>query len=211
MLTVQLLGSVMLMDIETTQFPIVGEPLPVEFANTLYLRPGYEIDFLATPSAVVTWFDLVAVGSPSPIPRHLDNERCRDVRRIRDAVHAVLTAVTQVRTSGRATAEPTDAVRALNDGLGDGGARYVLSWSKEGRPSASVQSRGSGFVAARTFLAAQSVSFIAGPDLDRVRRCESPDCPMFFVQQHRKRRFCHEGCAHRARQARYYWSQRTAV
>ena len=29
-------------------------------------------------------------------------------------------------------------------------------------------------------------------------------CPMFFVKDHHKRRFCHEGCAHRARQARYY-------
>jgi hypothetical protein len=33
---------------------------------------------------------------------------------------------------------------------------------------------------------------------------------MFFVQRHHKRRFCHEGCAHRARQARYYRSHQPA-
>lgn len=199
------------MDQEAEQFPIVGEPLPVEFANTLYLRPGYETDFLATSPSVVTWFDLVAVGSPSPIPRHLSQERCNELRTIRDAVHGILTAVTQARTSGRPVEVPTQAVAALNAGIGDVGARYVLSWSKGARPSAAVQSTGRGFAAARSFLAIEAASFVAGPNLERVRQCDGPDCPMFFVQHHHKRRFCHEGCAHRARQARYYWSQRANV
>ncbi|MFF5229693.1 CGNR zinc finger domain-containing protein [Dactylosporangium sp. NPDC000521] len=46
------------------------------------------------------------------------------------------------------------------------------------------------------------------PERDRAAgrsgRCESPACCLFFVQHHPRRRYCHESCAHRDRQARYY-------
>jgi predicted RNA-binding Zn ribbon-like protein len=59
-------------------------------------------------------------------------------------------------------------------------------------------------------LAAGAITFLAGTELELVRRCGHPDCQMFFVQQHHRRRFCHESCAHRARQARYYLARTAA-
>jgi predicted RNA-binding Zn ribbon-like protein len=188
--------------------PILGEPLAVELANTLYLRPGYETDFFASSNVIVEWFDRVAVGSPSPLPRLLTESRAGDLRAVRNAMHAVLSSVTEARSSATHGVVPTGAISRLNELAGRASCRYRLSWNPGAEPTAAAVPMGRGFEVACSYLAIECAAFIAGPDLHNVRRCDGPDCPMFFVQEHRKRRFCHEGCAHRARQARYYRAQR---
>jgi predicted RNA-binding Zn ribbon-like protein len=199
------------MDIDPELLPLIGEPLPVEFANTLYLRPGHETDFLSSSPWIVAWFDRVATESPSPIPRQLTEVRSGEIRAVRNAMHGVLSAVTLARSSGRRLALPPGAVGKLNETAGQVRCRYRLSWNEGENPSVDVMPIGRGFDVACSYLAIECLSFIAGPDLDRVQRCDGPDCPMFFVQKHHKRRFCQEGCAHRARQARYYRAQRATA
>jgi predicted RNA-binding Zn ribbon-like protein len=55
-------------------------------------------------------------------------------------------------------------------------------------------------------VASRCILFLGSDDVGRVRCCARAVCPMFFVQRHRARRFCHDSCAHTTRQARYYRS-----
>jgi predicted RNA-binding Zn ribbon-like protein len=48
-----------------------------------------------------------------------------------------------------------------------------------------------------------AIELVAGPDGTLVRRYAHAGCEMLFVQRHHRRHFCHESCAHRARQSRY--------
>ena len=73
-----------------------------------------------------------------------------------------------------------------------------------GNPSAVLGHVGRGIDAFVATLATRCIDFLGGPNLTLVRRCSRTPCPIFFLQVHHKRGFCHEGCAHRARQARHY-------
>jgi predicted RNA-binding Zn ribbon-like protein len=179
-------------------FPIIGEPFPVELANTLYERPGAETDFFADSASIVAWFDLVGGTGVSPLPRRLGTDHAESIRTLRDAMHEIL------RTSTSQTGLPQGAATALNTLAGAVPCRVRLDIT--GEPTVSVTPLGRGLAATLTSLAITCVNFVAGPDLALVRRCDGPDCPMFFVPRHHKRRFCYDGCAHRARQARYYRS-----
>jgi predicted RNA-binding Zn ribbon-like protein len=189
------------MSVDTDLFPVIGEPLPVELANTHYQRPGFETDFFADGASIVAWFDLVEPDLPSPLPRRLTGHRVAAMRLLRDAMHAVLGAGTNKQPI------PEHAVVTLNAFAAAVPCRYRLEF--DGAAVAAITTIGRGFDATLASLAISCITFIAGPDLARVRRCDGPDCPMFFVQRHHKRRFCYDGCAHRARQARYYRSLRT--
>jgi predicted RNA-binding Zn ribbon-like protein len=182
-------------------FPLLGEPLAVELANTLYESPHETIDFLATSEWIVAWCDLAVGSSPAHMPRRLDRSQVDAVGAVRNAVHMALMAV-----SVPGLRVPVEAVSTLNRYCGAASCRYQLTWTRDRPPTAQVAPSGRRFDAAIAFLSIECVAFIAGADLARVRRCDGPDCPMFFVQRHHKRRFCHDGCAHRARQARYYWN-----
>jgi predicted RNA-binding Zn ribbon-like protein len=52
-------------------------------------------------------------------------------------------------------------------------------------------------------LATGCIELLTGADRQGLRRCEGPGCSLLFVQQHGRRRFCHESCSHRDRQQRY--------
>lgn len=187
------------MDLDIDSLPLLGEPLAVELANTLYESPDETIDFLATSEWIVAWFDRAVATSPARLPRRLDRSQVDAVRAVRNAVHMALTAV-----SNPGLPAPVEAVSTLNRYCGAVPCRYQLTWPQDRPPTAHVTPSGRGFDAAIAFVSIECVAFIAGADLANVRRCDGPGCPMFFVQRHHKRRFCHDGCAHRARQARYY-------
>ncbi len=188
--------------------PLLGEPLAVELANTAYQRPGSPFDFLATSEGIVHWFDKVALESPAALPRHLSGDRCELIRSLRDAVRSVLEAKT------RGVVLPRAPLTTLSRFLDSSTYRVQLEWPDLQRPiqpTLSTLPIGRGFDAAFAFLALECASFVASSDFNLVLRCDGPDCPMFFVQHHHKRRFCHDGCAHRARQNRYYQSRLRAA
>jgi predicted RNA-binding Zn ribbon-like protein len=51
-------------------------------------------------------------------------------------------------------------------------------------------------------LAHDLMDVLANPA--RLLVCANDDCSMLFVQHHHRRRWCHDGCGHRHRQAAYY-------
>lgn len=180
--------------------PILGEALAVELANTLYdHRGGTTMDFLGTSEHVALWFAHVPSAASLGLPKRLTSSQVGDIRMLRNAVRHILDGWT--RDPSGACGAP---VATLNRYAARTPCRLHLDWPDGGTPRASLVPGGPAFDALLARLACDCIEFLAGPQLPLLRRCDGPDCAMFFVQHHHKRRFCHERCAHRARQARYY-------
>ncbi|MEO8693554.1 MAG: ABATE domain-containing protein [Acidimicrobiales bacterium] len=184
---------------DTTNFPILGEPLPVELANTLYSHATGVIDFFATPELIAAWFEQAPAASPLALPRRFTYAQSEAVRDLRDAAHVILSNV--VANDGVIA---RTQVATLNRYAARASFRPRLEWDDAVGPRSMTVYAGDRFDVFAAQLAAECIMFLCGPSSGSVRRCAHPDCEMFFVQHHRTRRFCHESCAHRARQARYY-------
>ncbi len=188
------------MQFDLEDFPLLGEPFAVEFANTRYVTPSDSVDFLDSREAVVAWFDHVANGLITPLPRNVDVSGAQSIRALRDSMHDIFESVTTGRQPARAE------VAMLNQFANAVGCRVELDWPSDKAPNLTTAPTGRGIAATISQIALECITFLASPSLACVRQCEGQDCPMFFVKQHHKRRFCFDGCSHRARQARYYRS-----
>jgi len=186
---------------DPTNFPILGEPLPVELANTRYSHATGIIDFLESPALIASWFAYApaAAAAGLALPRRITEAQCEAIRAVRDVTHSILSSV----LASGGTISSTD-VTILNRFAARASSRPRLAGDEAAGLRSTLVYTGSRFDVLVAQVAAECIAFFAGPGLTQVRRCAHPDCAMFFVQQHRTRRFCHESCAHRLRQARYY-------
>jgi predicted RNA-binding Zn ribbon-like protein len=182
---------------DAEQLPILGEPLPVELANSLYLADGEATDFLATPASAQLWLEHALGPAGVDFPRAISASEAAALRELRDAAVEILSALCQHRTP-----KPT-RVQALNRHAAAACAHVELVWSSSDQPSARVRLRGDRFSRMCAQLATACIELCTSEAAGEIRRCEGPGCSLMFVQHHRRRRFCHESCSHRARQRRY--------
>jgi predicted RNA-binding Zn ribbon-like protein len=172
--------------VDDVELPILGtEPLVVEFANTLY---GDE-DFLGTAELATLWFTTVCA------------QPARDMvaaRTLRDCIHALFTATVT------AAAPPATAIERVNAAAAQAPTSPKLVRQPTGTLVADSRSAATGDAALLGGLATACIELLTDNRAQLLRNCESPDCCLLFVQHHPRRRFCHESCAHRDRQARYY-------
>lgn len=174
--------------------PLLGEPLPVELANSLY-EGAETIDFLTTPAGARLW--LTHVRAEPPLSPRLAADELEELRALRDAIRRVLVAL--------ARRHPIRAgdVAMINRAAAAAAYHAHLELDGRGRPRVTTQYAG-GADGLRARLATEAIALIAGPDGRRIRQCEGPGCAMLFVRDHHRRRWCHASCGHRARQASYY-------
>lgn len=165
--------------------PLLGEPSAIELANTWYGEGAH--DFLADPEVARRWATCV-LGEGLEID-------VADLRALRGAVRRLIAS----QMSGSAF-DP--AATALVNAHAAHACAHLSLVIEGASASSRVGYRGG--AAAR--LATSCIEVLTGPD--PIRRCEGPGCTMFFVQDHGRRRFCHDGCSHRARQRRYSRSRR---
>jgi len=177
--------------VDDVELPILGtEPLVVEFANTLY----GDNDFLGTAELAVLWFT-TACAQPA-----------RDTaaaRTLRDSIHTLFTATVT------AAAPPATAIVHVNATAAEAPTSPQLVRQPTGALIARSRGTATGDAALLGGLATACIELLTDHRARLLRRCEGPDCCLFFVQHHPRRRYCHESCAHRDRQARYY-RRRTA-
>jgi predicted RNA-binding Zn ribbon-like protein len=177
--------------VEAVELPILGtEPLVVEFANTLY---GDE-DFLGTAELAALWFTGVC-AQPA--------QDTAAARALRDSIRALFTATVS------AAAPPATAIAHVNATAARAPTSPQLVRQPAGALIAGSRGTATGDAALLGGLATACVQLLTDDRAQLLRRCEGPDCCLFFVQHHPRRRYCHESCAHRDRQARYY-RRRTA-
>ncbi len=188
--------------VDVDEMPILGEPLPVEFANTLYVSDGTTIDFLGTPALIKSWF---ALAFPSAeLPGRLRRADADAVRDLRNVIQRILGDLVDERVPA------ADDVAALNNTAARAPTFLRLDWSNPTEPNVTAQHGGDAFDATLGHIASETIALVAGRTRVLLRRCEGPGCTMLFVKAHHKRRWCHQSCGHRARQASYYRRTRLA-
>jgi hypothetical protein len=78
--------------------PILGEPLPLELANTRFAHRGHEHEGLREPADLAAWLRQVWERLPAGLPGHdLDRigpEELTAARALRDALRTLFTAAT---------------------------------------------------------------------------------------------------------------------
>ncbi len=175
----------------------MGEALAVEFANTRYGQAPDLIDFLGDRELARAWIaaalgrELADAWRGSPVAH-------RELRELRDAVHALLEA----RVHGAAL--PGEALTRVNASVAKVSATRSLELDTQGEALVRTRRRGKTAERLEAQLAEALMELVGTPAWSQLRRCPGPGCSLFFVAAHHRRRFCHPSCSHRARQAAYY-------
>ncbi|MGW0431027.1 CGNR zinc finger domain-containing protein [Micromonospora sp. NPDC003197] len=185
--------------------PLLGEPLPLELANTTYAVRSQLRDGLETVEQLGGWLrdvsdrlgtslgeaDLAAAGPA-------DLAVARDLRQ-------AIRLIAQATVTG--DQPPSAAIDAVNQVIRAGSPRRELRWTSG--PSAVTTSDHPPLVTALAEIAAATVDLLTGPDRAALRACQGPGCVLYFVKQHPRREWCSGGCGNRARAARYYERTKT--
>ena len=174
-------------------FSWLGKELALDVANTvIVVRPGEELDGLATPAGLARWLELerdrlgAAPGAAG---------RLGDFLRLRDAVRSLLAAAAD------GAGLPAAAVAEVN--RASAAAPSFVQLRPPGR--AVVESRaGSRVDAILGAIAASAVELLGGPERDLVRVCNAPSCGLFFLAARERQQWCTPSCGNRARVARHY-------
>jgi predicted RNA-binding Zn ribbon-like protein len=177
--------------------PLLGEPLPLEFANSLYGAGDERIDFLDTTAAVRRWFQHPRLVSAPKLPTQIRRAHAGAIRELRDVVRHILRAALDGETPA------PELVIALNQAAARAPLTARLSWDSNG-PGASTRAKGPLLDVLLGTIATETIALLSGPDRCLLRACTGPGCTLLFLQNHHRRRFCHPSCGHRDRQARYY-------
>ena len=185
--------------------PVFGERFPVEFANSRYLHGSEVVDFLGTDDLIRLWFERAPQAVDIHLPLRITSALATDLRDLRDATNQLLHTLARSKNSidiggnGR-------AIATLNRLAARAVGQVELLWELGASPEARTKYSGGQVDVLIADIAISCIEFIVGPDAKLVRCCSGNGCSLLFVQNHHKRRFCHESCSHRTRQARYYLS-----
>lgn len=177
-------------------FPLLGEPLALDLANTRVRRDGAVVDLLATRAGLTAWL-------------HAERRRLAPLTNPTEddlvAVHDLRDAIDDLLRAQRAHRRPTlHALRAVNQALAIPRAPAKLSWTGAGPALAPPP-----ICAQRDtllhVLAADALAVLTGPQAKYLRKCAHPDCILQFIARNPRRRWCSSAlCGNRARVARHY-------
>ncbi|MEU3460564.1 ABATE domain-containing protein [Streptomyces sp. NPDC006733] len=199
--------------------PLLGEPLPVELMNTVWVDRDGAHDALADADGLGNWLRAVAPRfepalalpapepgadpGPAPLPPLVDR-----YRQLRDALRRLAAVATEDGRGSAASATPdlATAVEAVNRACAYAPQWSRMVWPDGGTPSrtTATASPHSGAAAALSRIAEQAVQLFAGPDRGALRACGAPGCVLYFVRVHPRREWCSATCGNRARVARHY-------
>lgn len=168
--------------------PLLGECGPVELANSLYVFGREQLDFLEGE-----WGGLWLEHAEGM--KGVEVSELGELRALRAVVREVISCAWEPE---RVPAEASLArLKAWASNV-----RPRLEWSR-GRPALELEWEGDWGRRVLGRLAYETIALAAGQDWERLRVCAADDCPMWFVGQHGRRRFCHATCSGRMRQAAY--------
>lgn len=176
--------------------------LCLEFVNTRYWRgQAVPTETLHAPEDLVAW--LAANGGPKagkpPVRKEFD--RALDLREL---IHRLFDAEAQDRAPA-----PRDLER-LNAALAAAPVRTALH-RERGSYAWDVDVRSETALALLAPVLWSTGDLLAGPRLDRVRRCANPECGWLFLDDSRagRRRWCSmQSCGNRAKARRHYHKSR---
>jgi predicted RNA-binding Zn ribbon-like protein len=152
----------------------LGEPLALDFANTVRRRGLEYVEHLRDEGDLAEWArrEGIELG-----PIMLD-----EVRELRDAVFAILLAAT------RGERPPPESERRVNDVLAT-----LVPQLRDGEL----------VLAGSTLLPRVATSLLEHVRDPALAFCDAPSCGQFFIRHRRDQRWCGPACGTRARVARH--------
>ncbi|NUO42199.1 MAG: hypothetical protein HOV82_09185, partial [Streptomyces sp.] len=129
------------------------------------------------------------------------------VRELRAAIRALFARAVRPAAPSPADAARLMPVPAALDVLNTAAARTptvpVLHWTEDAEPV--VEHRAvDGADDLTAVLARAAITFLAGPDRERLRACHAPRCVRYFLKEHPRQEWCKPACGNRARVARHH-------
>jgi predicted RNA-binding Zn ribbon-like protein len=181
--------------VDPVTIPLVGEPLAVDFVNTVVQPPiGAERDLLADPDSFRAWLDEEGDRLDAP-GGEVDLAALRDLR-----VH-VARALDAARRGRRPDAASLAALTAAQRAAP---AYRVLRWDRT-QVTGRVHRDADATASLLAVLAEAATDLLTDPAVKKLRQCEGPGCRLLFLPTHPRRRWCSPAlCGNRVRVARYY-------
>ena len=173
----------------------LGEPLALDFANTLLRRGWSYEEQLREPQDLAEWARRQG-GRVPVVTAEAAAGRLDEVRALRDDCFTLLRATTD------GASLPPDAARRVNDvvrrhpvvpALGARARRGGEHWSR------ATPARSTSCLAR---AADATVRTVADPD-SALGLCDAPSCGQFFLRGRTDQRWCGPACGNRARVARH--------
>ncbi len=186
---------------EDTRFPLLGEPIALELANTI---PGSEenvgADLLAEADDAADW--LAAAGFSRPDDPDL---ALAELRSLREAVRGTAELLLADR---RPSAE---FLHTLNEAAGRRPTTPIIRYRRGGLEVIENLS-GTALEDALGQIARDAVRLFGGAGAGRIKRCEGPGCRRLFWAASSRRRWCSPRlCGNRVRVARHYRRSRAGT
>lgn len=181
--------------------PILGEGLALDLMNTFYAARGKPAEGIRSAEDATAWVQrlaerLAAAGAPSAAEASLDGDHLSTLIGLRKAMRGIGGAL----VAGAAPDEQDLA--AVNHAAALSPRWAAMSWDRG--PAQATQTNGAPVDQVLSTLAHDAIDLLAGSDAIRLRLCERPGCPLFFLKDHPRREWCTPACGARVRAARAY-------
>ncbi len=182
--------------------PVLGDAPALDLANTHYAVRGRPREGLASPADLAAWARVVAPRLPL-VDAGLGDGAVdeRDLTRFID-LRAAVRAIAAELAAGRL---PTAAaVAVVNTAAGQALSSPVLTVTLAGSITQRPHSTAPAVEQVLAGLAGDAIDLFAGERAARLRACQAPGCPLFFLKDHPRREWCSPACGNRVRAARAY-------
>lgn len=180
--------------------PLLGEPLPVELLNTVYVAEQENRDGLRSPADLAAWLHAVAPRLTTQISaRELAGIDDDDLSVARD-LRGCITQLVDVRRGGQRPSRV--AIERLNRHARSAPWWPELRWMQA--PEVVSVTDAKAPAAALSEIAQDAIRLLAAAERTPVRACEAPGCVLYFVKSHPRRAWCTDSCGNRVRAARHY-------
>ncbi|MPV90513.1 hypothetical protein GB882_17715, partial [Georgenia ruanii] len=183
--------------------PLLGDAPALDLANTHYAVRGRPRDGLASPVDLAAWarelaprLPMVDVAALADLP-----VADRDVARFLD-LRAAVRGIAENLTGGHVpVASDVAVVNAAADRAPSSPALVITprgDLAKRARAGAPLLDQ------ILAGIAGDAVDLFAGERAARLRACQAPGCPLYFLKDHPRREWCMPACGNRVRAARAY-------
>ncbi|MFH5822949.1 CGNR zinc finger domain-containing protein [Georgenia sp. AZ-5] len=183
--------------------PLLADAVALDLANTHYAVRGRPREGLGSPADVAAWAREIAPRLPgvdvAGLP-HLAVED-RDVERFLE-LRASVRAIAGDLVGGHVPAVSDTAV--VNAAADRAPSSPALAITPEGVLTRRSRAAAPLLDQILAGLAGDAVDLFAGERAARLRACQAPGCPLFFLKDHPRREWCSPSCGNRVRAARAY-------
>ncbi|MEU8837074.1 ABATE domain-containing protein [Streptomyces sp900116325] len=184
--------------------PLIGDTLALDLANTHFAVRGKPVDGLSNIEALERWLAAMHTSQGLAPVYDLGSAGLASFIELRDAIRTVARAL--IVGDG----EIGDAVDRINNFARANRANPRLDMEQTGLISRS-ESAATGMQRLLAEFAWDAIDLFGTERRKLLRSCPAPDCPLLFIKDHSRRKWCQPSCANRVRAARAYRKQRKAA